>query len=82
MTTRRLLAALSGSGVPLLGLVVNMCSGKEEVGLGVRPVWRVPYDPRVESSLGDPDSLLSTAFGRSVGEVASYMAGLIRRGNS
>lgn len=76
----RLVRLLKGAGTPVLGLVENMGRGEAEATArewGVKYLGWVPYDPAVESALGDPEKLLATEAAAKL-EGALAAAGILK----
>jgi ATP-binding protein involved in chromosome partitioning len=68
---RRLLALLLEMRAPVLGIIENMASesaAMESVAaeLSIPYLGGVPYDPRLERSVGDPDRFVRSAFAREL----------------
>lgn len=73
-TVKKLVAMLNELKAPVLGIVENMkmegSSIREEaLKLGVRFLGEIPYDPRVENSLGNVCELLKTVFADGVNRI-------------
>lgn len=66
----RLVALLKDARVPMVGVLENMRVGKggeveaETTRWGVKYLGWLPYDSAVESSLGDPEKLLTTSVAK------------------
>ncbi|MBO3800021.1 MAG: P-loop NTPase [Candidatus Brockarchaeota archaeon] len=77
-TVKKLMTMLKELGVPILGVVENMKTGRsniqqEALKLGVRFLGEIPYDPRVENSLGNAYELLKTVFASRVGDIVKHL---------
>lgn len=66
--------------VDILGVVKNMCRGNEDSPaelklreLGLPVLCSIPFDPEVESALGDPARLAKTAVIEHLGAVAAQL---------
>ena len=74
-TVRKLLALLRGVRAPVIGVIENMLtdisiSVKGEVErIGARFLGSIPFDPRVEGTLGNPKKLLETKFAEKLSEI-------------
>ena len=75
-TVRRLVGLLQSLKVPMLGVVENMMRARSDVvekeakALGLKFLGRIPFDEKVEETLGKPDKLLDTVFAEKVKQIA------------
>ncbi len=76
-TVKKLLVLLTELKVPVIGVVENMKIKENNFILqsvaetGFRFLGELPFDPRVEDSLGDVDMLLKTDFAEKLAEIVS-----------
>ncbi|MEM1551290.1 MAG: P-loop NTPase [Candidatus Bathyarchaeia archaeon] len=76
-TVKKLLGLLAELKVPVVGVVENMKIRESDfimqnVGnAGFRFLGELPFDPKVEDSLGDVNSLLKTDFAKKLAEIVS-----------
>jgi len=80
-TVRKLVLLLIELNVPVVGVVENMkMDGSSDVRretrrLGVGLVGEIPYDPKVESAIGNTEELLGTSFAAKVDRMATEILG-------
>ena len=71
-TVRKLVALLKSVKAPITGIIENMrMSGspsieKEVKALGERFLGSLPFDPEIETVLGNPEKILETKFAKSL----------------
>ncbi len=78
-TVKKLLGLLAELKVPVLGVVENMKIKEDKsnfisqsvLDAGFRFLGELPFDPRVEDSLGDVDTLSKTDFAKKLAEIVS-----------
>ncbi|MGC8896093.1 MAG: P-loop NTPase [Candidatus Bathyarchaeia archaeon] len=76
-TVRKLVSLLKTLKVPILGVVENMKMNNSKAiqqgvqNLGVTFLGEIPFDVKVEESIGKTDKLLKTVFAEKVGEIVS-----------
>ncbi|KYH40740.1 MAG: AAA domain protein [Candidatus Bathyarchaeota archaeon B63] len=81
-TVRKLIDLLLELGVPVLGVIENMKMGssdrirREVEGRGLNFWGEVPFDPRLEESIGDAGRLMRTEFGRAIERMAAEKLGI------
>lgn len=67
-TARRLLRLLQELKAPVVGIIENMCAvkakstGKLAEDFNVKYLGSIPFDPKLEGSIGNPKKLLKTRF--------------------
>jgi ATP-binding protein involved in chromosome partitioning len=75
-TVKKQLGLLIELKIPVLGIVENMKRGEAEAvqqqteALEIKFLAEIPYDLRVEESLGYPEKLLTTELGKKVQKIA------------
>ncbi|MFB3890313.1 MAG: ATP-binding protein [Candidatus Bathyarchaeia archaeon] len=75
-TVKKLVTLLQELNVPIVGVVENMKRTKTRTvqpqteQMGLKFLAEIPYDPRLEAAIGNPQRLLGTALGRKVASVA------------
>jgi ATP-binding protein involved in chromosome partitioning len=76
-TVKKLAGLLHALKVPVIGIVENMKMNelrtvqKEARMLGLTFLGDVPYDTRIEATIGDKDVLLETTFAKKVQEITA-----------
>ena len=76
-TVKKQVRLLQDLKVPIIGAVENMKRGKaddierETQKLGVKFLADVPFDPEVETAIGDVAKLLGTVFAQTIRELAA-----------
>lgn len=81
-TVEKLLALLKGLKVPVVGFIENMkvkqgsFIEQKVTEAGISHVGGIPFDPKVEESLGNVDALLNTVFGKNLDEIVSKLFSL------
>ncbi|MEM2995660.1 MAG: P-loop NTPase [Candidatus Bathyarchaeia archaeon] len=76
-TVKRLINLLKELKIPVLGVVENMKVAesktirKQVQNLGVTFLAEIPFDDKIEESIGEPKRLLKTVFAEKVKEIAS-----------
>ena len=76
-TVKKQVALLCELKMPIIGIVENMKMDKakdvaeETVKLGLKYLGEIPYDPKVESAIGNEAKLLKTALGKRIGQIAT-----------
>ncbi|MEM3554125.1 MAG: P-loop NTPase [Candidatus Bathyarchaeia archaeon] len=76
-TVKKLLGLLAELKVPVVGVVENMKIRESDFTMqnvgnaGFRFLGELPFDPKVEDSLGDVNSLLKTDFAKKLAEIVS-----------
>lgn len=79
-SVRRLLLLLKDLSKPVIGVLENMVmkpSGyvKSEVeSLGLTYMGAIDYDEGLEETIGSPDRLMKTGFGKDVGKLARSLS--------
>lgn len=73
-TVRKLVNMLKDLDVQIVGMVENMKTGpsnipQESQKLNIRFLGEIPYDSKVEETLGNVDALLKTAFAKGVTKI-------------
>lgn len=75
-SVRRLLLLLRDLKISVIGVLENMVVNRsryvedEVKSLGLRYLGALDYDEELEATIGDPDKLLKTRFGKGVGKLA------------
>jgi ATP-binding protein involved in chromosome partitioning len=76
-TVKKQVSLLCELKMPIIGIVENMKMDKakdvveETVKLGLKYLGEIPYDPKVESAIGNEAKLLKTALGKRIGQIAT-----------
>jgi ATP-binding protein involved in chromosome partitioning len=76
-TVKKLVGLLYALKIPVIGIVENMKMNelrtvqKEARMLGLTFLGDVPYDTRIEATIGDKDALLETTFAKKVQEITA-----------
>lgn len=76
-TVRKLVSLLKALKVPIIGVVENMKMGdskaiqKRVKSLDVTFLGEIPFDTKIEESIGKTEKLLKTTFAEKVNEIAS-----------
>ncbi|MEM1540814.1 MAG: P-loop NTPase [Candidatus Bathyarchaeia archaeon] len=76
-TVKKLLELLAELKVPVIGVIENMKIRESNFVMqnvsnaGFRFLGELPFDPKVEDSLGNLNSLLKTSFAKKMAEIAS-----------
>ena len=61
--------------MPIIGIIENMKMDKSNAvesatkQLGLKHLGTIPFDPRVEAAIGNPNSLLETAIGKTMAQI-------------
>jgi Mrp family chromosome partitioning ATPase len=72
---KKQVALLCELKMPIIGVVENMkmeksnCIQTETEKLCLRYLGAIPYDPQVESAIGNPTKLLKTAVGKAMPQI-------------
>ncbi len=75
-TVKKQIQLLEELGIPIIGIVENMKMAqsrnvKEQTqALGLKFLSDIPFDPKVETAIGNPEKLLCTALGKEIERVA------------
>jgi ATP-binding protein involved in chromosome partitioning len=78
-TVRKLIALLEELKVPVVGIVENMKTDSSDsiqrraLEIGTRFLGEIPYDPEVESAIGDVGKLMGTRFTKAVEQIRNEM---------
>lgn len=78
-TVKKLVGLLYALKIPVIGIVENMKMNqsrmvqKEARMLGLTFLGDVPYDAKIEATIGDKDVLLGTTFAKKVQEIAAMI---------
>jgi len=77
-TVKKLISLLKSVNARIVGVVENMSmssrSLKEEImEMNVRFLGSIPFDPEVESALGDPGKILETRFSQSLSRIVDLI---------
>jgi ATP-binding protein involved in chromosome partitioning len=71
-TVRKLVSLLGDLKIQVVGIVENMKMSpnnavqQQTLKLGLNFLGEIPFDPKVEEAIGDPDKLLETVFAEKV----------------
>jgi ATP-binding protein involved in chromosome partitioning len=72
---KKQVALLCELKMPIVGVVENMKTDKANtveaasLKLGLKYIGSIPYDPKVELAIGNPEKLLATAVGKSMTQI-------------
>jgi len=72
---KKQVALLCELKMPIVGVVENMKMDKANMveaasqKLGLKYIGSIPYDPKVEQAIGNPEKLLDTAVGKSMTQI-------------
>ena len=76
-TVKKLTTLLKELGIPIVGLIENMKMDQLEtiqgqtLKLGLVYLGKIPYDSKIEESMGNVDRLLKTGFARKMEKIAT-----------
>ena len=63
---KKLIELLKKINSKILGLIVNMVRGPEEIDVGITVLGKIRFDPELENAIGEPKKILETDFGKDV----------------
>jgi ATP-binding protein involved in chromosome partitioning len=72
---KKQVALLCELKMPIIGIIENMKMDKKDVveaetkKLGIKYLGAIPFDPQVESAIGDPTKLIDTAIGKAMRQI-------------
>jgi ATP-binding protein involved in chromosome partitioning len=78
-TVKKQVCLLKELKVPIIGVVENMKMINVKTvqhateALGVKFLAEIPYDPSVESAIGQPQRLMATSLGKTVAQIAQIV---------
>jgi Mrp family chromosome partitioning ATPase len=76
-TVKKLTSLLASIKIPVIGLVENMKMDNSQAIqqqaqiTGLKYLGKVPYDTRIEETLGNTNQLQETTFAKGVGQIAT-----------
>jgi ATP-binding protein involved in chromosome partitioning len=79
VTVKKLACLLQELNIPILGVVENMKINKQDnikpqvEELGLAYLVQIPFDPKVEEAIGNPEKLHKTAIAQQIKKVASNL---------
>jgi ATP-binding protein involved in chromosome partitioning len=72
---KKQVALLCELKMPIIGIIENMKMDKNDIveaetkKLGIKYLGAIPFDPQVESAIGDPTKLIDTAIGKAMRQI-------------
>jgi len=76
-TVRKLVSLLKELRIPVVGVIENMKMNnsktiqQQTMKLSVEFLEEIPYDPKVEEAIGNPNKLLNTTLAKKVDQITS-----------
>ncbi len=79
VTVKKLANLLQELKIPILGVIENMKINRQDTiktqveKLGLAYLGQIPFDPKVEEAIGNPEMLHETAIAQQIKKVASHL---------